>query len=92
MPIYRVVFKDKLGNLRHKDYPHVRALLRDYKQVAVEEDSFTLRLHGEPVLKGLVGPLSEGRNIVRYETPEVFELVTDRWSASARRRLVDLDD
>jgi len=36
-----------------------------------------------------VGPMPEGRNIVRYETPEVFEALTKEWAAprSPRRRV-----
>lgn len=84
MPTYRVVFCDKSGEILQRDYPTLRPLLADYEQVGVEEDSYTLRLHGEPVLKGLIGPLSDGKNVVRYETPEAYELLTLRW-AKARR-------
>ena len=44
---------------------------------------------GLPVFRGLIGPMPEGKNIVRYESPEVFETLTKEWStakASRRRR------
>jgi hypothetical protein len=36
----------------------------------------------------LVGPMPEGRNIIRYETPEVFEALTKEWALprTPRRR------
>lgn len=80
MPVYRVVFKNKQGVITHCDYPDVKSLLKDYEQVGVEEDSYTIRLHGEPVLKGLIGPMSEGKEIVRYETPPVFAILTEQWA------------
>jgi hypothetical protein len=33
-----------------------------------------------PVFRGLIGPIPEGKNIVRYESPEVFETMTKEWS------------
>lgn len=86
MPIYRVVYRDKSGKITQKDYAHLKALLEDYRQVALEEDSYNLRLHGQPILKGLIGPLSEGRNVVRYEAPDVYQVLTEKWSKERRRR------
>jgi hypothetical protein len=43
-----------------------------------------------PVFRGLIGPMPEGKGIVRYETPEVFETLTKEWTTStashSRRR------
>jgi len=39
-----------------------------------------------PVFRGLIGPMPEGKNIVRYETPEVFELMTKEWATNKPRR------
>lgn len=80
MPVYRVVFKNKHGVIEHIDYPDIKRLLDSYEQVGVEEDSYTIRLHGEPVLKGLIGPMSEGKDMVRYETPQVFVVMTEQWA------------
>jgi hypothetical protein len=40
------------------------------------------------VFRGLIGPMPEGKNIIRYESPEVFETLTKDWGTSkpARRR------
>ena len=39
------------------------------------------------MFRGLIGPMPEGKNIVRYETPEVFETLTKEWgNAKPRRR------
>lgn len=87
MTTYRVVSFDETQQLAEKDYRNLRALLADYEQTGVEEDSYTLRLHGEPLLKGLIGPLSqpESKTVVRYETPEVFAKLTEEWAKQRKR-------
>lgn len=80
MPTYRVVSRDKTGKMEQKDFKDVKSLLEDYEQIGVEEDSYTIRLHGEPLLKGLIGPMSQGKSIIRYETPEAFVALTEQWS------------
>lgn len=84
MPTYRVVTREKDGQITHADYADVKSLIAQYEQTGIEEDSYTIRLHGEPVLKGLIGPMSEGKTIVRYETPEVFAIMTEEWSRQRR--------
>jgi hypothetical protein len=84
MPTYRVYYLDKDGIKRQKDYKNQEALTAEYEQVGVEEDSYTIRLHGEPLLRGLIGPLSEGKTIVKYETKEVFIRETEEWSKMRR--------
>ena len=39
-----------------------------------------------PVFRGLVGPMPEGKNIVRYESPDVFESLTKEWGAPTARK------
>jgi hypothetical protein len=51
-------------------------------QVGVDDCSTDLELRGMPVFKGLVGPCPEGQEIVRYESPEVFELLTREWAVA----------
>lgn len=85
MATYRVVFKTKTGKVEQKDFKDVDSLLNAYEQTAVEEDSYTLRLHGEPVLKGLVGPISDGKHVVRYETPEVYAELTEQWAKNLKK-------
>jgi hypothetical protein len=40
------------------------------------------------VFRGLIGPMPEGKNVIRYESPEVFETLTKDWSSAKpiRRR------
>jgi len=35
-----------------------------------------------PIFRGLIGPIPEGKNIIRYESPDVFEDLTKQWSAA----------
>ena len=76
---YRVVMRSPENDLRMKDYLSRRALLGDYSQVGIDDSSTDLTLRGEPVLRNLVGPMAEDVNVVRYETPEVFESLTKQW-------------
>lgn len=91
MRIYRVVTK-KDGKLEKQDFKDLASLGRAYEQVGVEEDSYSIRLHGEPVFKGLIGPMSEGKSVIRYETPEVFAEQTEEWSKKTARRGRDDED
>ena len=85
---YRVVMRSPDNSLRMKDYLSRKALLADYPQVGIDDASTDLTLRGEPVLRGLVGPIPEDNNVVRYETPEVFESLTKKWfhEETPRRR------
>lgn len=84
MPMYRVVFLDESGQPAQKDFKNVASLLAEYEQVGIENDSYTMRLHGEPTLRGLIGPMSDGKTIVRYETPQAFTILTEEWSKQRR--------
>lgn len=84
---YRVVRLDDKGKLCQQDFPDRQALCAAYEQTGVEEDSYSLRLHGEPTFKSLVGPMSDGKNVIRYETPEVFVQLTEKWSKEMGRFL-----
>ena len=76
---YRVVMRSPDNELRMKDYLSRKVLLRDYSKIGIDDCSTDLTLRGEPVLRGLVGPMSEDDNVVRYETPEIFETLTKQW-------------
>jgi hypothetical protein len=84
MPIYRVISRDASGVIQHVDYKDLSSLLKAHEQVGVEEDSYTLRLHGEPILKGLIGPMSQGKSCVCYETPDAFVVQTEKWAKERR--------
>lgn len=78
---FRVVTRGTDGSLRIKDYPSKDSLLSTHTQIGVDDCSTNLALRGLPVFRGLIGPMSEGKNIVRYESPEVFESLTKEWSS-----------
>lgn len=84
MRIYRVVSLTKAGKIEESDFRDPGDIAKTYEAVGVEEDSYTMRLHGEPVFKGLIGPLSDGKNVVRYETPEAFALLTEKWAKRSK--------
>jgi hypothetical protein len=86
--IVRVVTRGTDGKLRVKEYNKPESLLKMHTQVGIDDCSTDLGLRGLPVFRGLIGPMPEGKNIVRYESPEVFETLTKEWSMAkiARRR------
>ena len=86
---FRVVTRAHDGNLMIRDFPSADPLLAHHEQIGIDDCSTDLALRGMPVFRGLVGPMPEGRNVVRYETPEVFETLTKEWAAPkkpAKRR------
>jgi hypothetical protein len=93
----RVVTRASDGTLRIKDYPSTDALLEFHTQIGIDDCSTDLALRGLPVFRGLIGPMPEGKDVVRYESPEVFETLTKEWSSSKpmrrtrRRTHIDTD-
>ncbi|TWU07735.1 hypothetical protein [Stieleria varia] len=84
---FRVVTRGKDGSLLIRDYPTCDPLLQSHLQIGVDDCSTDLALRGLPVFRGLIGPMPEGKHIVRYETPEVFEALTKEWmNAKPRKR------
>ena len=84
---FRVVTRGANGQIRIRDYDSAEDLLKRHTQVGIDDCSTDLALRGLPVFRGLIGPMPEGQNVIRYESPEVFETLTKEWSAikSARR-------
>ena len=82
---FRVVTRGTDGKLRIKDYPSSEPLLRMHTQIGVDDCSTDLSLRGLPLFRGLIGPMADGKTVVRYESPEVFETLTKEWSASRAR-------
>lgn len=82
----RVVSREVDGSLRVKDHETFEALKNCYEQIGIDDCSTDLTLRGFPLFRGLVGPISEGKRIARYETPEVFEVLTKEWAAQKVRR------
>jgi hypothetical protein len=84
---FRVVTRGTDGSLRIRDFPSPEPIYKLHSQIGVDDSSADLALRGMPVFRGLIGPIPEGKNIVRYESPEVFESVTKEWSnAKIKRR------
>ena len=87
--LVRVVTRGSDGTLRIRDYPSPETLLKMHVQVGVDDCSTDLGLRGMPVFRGLIGPMPEGKTVIRYESPEVFESLTKEWSVTpaGRRRV-----
>lgn len=87
---FRVVTRGADGHLRIRDYDNQQDLLKRHSQVGVDDCSTDLGLRGLPVFRGLIGPMPEGQDVIRYESPEVFETLTKEWIAvkPARRTRV----
>jgi hypothetical protein len=84
---FRVVTRGPNGQIRIRDYDSAEDLLKRHTQVGIDDCSTDLALRGLPVFRGLIGPMPEGQNVIRYESPEVFETLTKEWTAvkSVRR-------
>ena len=84
--LYRVVTTGSDGELRIREYPTPETLLKLHTQVGIDDCSTDLALRGMPVFRGLIGPMPEGKNVIRYESPEVFETLTKEWSSAVAGR------
>ena len=82
----RVVTRAADGTLRIRDYPTTEPLLEMHSQIGIDDCSTDLALRGLPVFRGLIGPMPEGKNVVRYESPDVFETLTKEWSSAKNPR------
>ena len=76
---FRVVTRGADGEIRIRDYDTEEALHKRHIQVGVDDCSTDLELRGLPVFRGLIGPMPEGSNVIRYESPEIFETLTKDW-------------
>jgi hypothetical protein len=85
---FRIVTRGADGKLRIRDYSEKDALLKMHTQIGVDDCSTDLGLRGLPVFRGLVGPIPEGKNVVRYESPDVFEALTKEWAGKKTARRV----
>ncbi|NND98299.1 MAG: hypothetical protein HKN47_13320 [Pirellulaceae bacterium] len=83
---FRVVTRGQDGSLLIRDYPTSEPLLNSHIQIGTDDCSTDLALRGLPVFRGLIGPMPEGKNIVRYESPDVFEALTKEWGAAKPRK------
>ena len=88
----RVVTRAHDGTVRIKDYPNTEPLLQMHTQIGIDDCSTDLALRGYPLFRGLIGPMPEGKQVVRYESPDVFEALTKEWTSAknvrkSRRRM-----
>ncbi len=83
---FRVVTRGNNGEIRIRDYDNEDALLKRHIQVGVDDCSTDLDLRGLPVFRGLIGPMPEDGNVIRYESPEIFESLTKDWGVAKPKR------
>jgi len=83
---FRVVTRGKDGEIRIRDYDTDERLQNMHTQVGIEDCSTDLELRGLPVFRELIGPMPDGKSIIRYESPEVFETLTKEWTAAKPAR------
>jgi hypothetical protein len=79
---YRVVTRGTDGSIRIRDYDKPEPLLTMHSQIGIEDSSTDLSLRGQPVFRGLIGPMPDGKGTVRYESPDVFETLTKDWASA----------
>ena len=83
---FRVVTRGTDGTLHIRDYNKPEALQKMHTQIGIDDCSTDLGLRGQPVFRGLIGPMPEGKNVIRYESPEVFETLTKEWTTTKTTR------
>ena len=83
---YRVVARGAQGEIRIKDYSTEEELTSRHTQIGIEDCSTDLRLRGMPIFRGLIGPMPDGDDVARYETPDIFEKLTKQWSTARKKR------
>src|SRR5687768_14398874 len=93
---YRIVTRATDGTIKTRDYCSAEPLAESHVQIGVDDCSTDLALRGLPVFRGLIGPIPEGKGVIRYESPEVFESLTKEWSSAKpvrrTRRRTRIDD
>ena len=84
--LIRVVTRASDGSLRTKDFENFEEIEGLHDQIGIDDCSTDLSLRGLPLFRGLVGPLPEGKTVIRYESPDVFESLTKEWSQAKTKR------
>lgn len=82
----RVVTRAADGSMRTKDYESFDEIENLHDKVGIDDCSTDLTLRGMPIFRGLIGPIPESKTVVRYESPEVFEVLTKEWSMAKTKR------
>lgn len=84
---YRIVTRASDGTMKTRDFDSDEPIQKMHMQIGIDDCSTDLSLRGEPVFRGLIGPMPDGKGIVRYESPDIFETLTKEWvNAKTKRR------
>ena len=84
--IIRVISRAADGSIRTRDFDNFEQIEAAHDQIGIDDCSTDLTLRGMPLFRGLVGPIPESKTVVRYETPDVFEIMTKEWAAKKAKR------
>jgi hypothetical protein len=84
--VIRVISRACDGELKTREYEDFTELLQRHEQIGLDDCSTDLTLRGMPLFRGLVGPIAESKNMVLYESPDVFEFMTKEWSQRKTKR------
>jgi hypothetical protein len=82
----RVITRGADGEIRTRDFDSFERLDQSHEQVGIDDCNTDLSLRGLPLYRGLIGPISDGKSVARYESPDVFEQITKEWSAVQNKR------
>jgi len=82
----RVVTTGSDGNQKTKEFENFESIEAIHDAIGIDDCSTDLDLRGMPIFRGLVGPMPDGKNAVRYESPDVFEAATKVWTAMKPKR------
>lgn len=82
----RIVSRESDGSIRVKEFEDLQEIRRQYEQIGLDDCNTELSLRGYPLFRGLIGPMADGSDFARYETPGVFEVLTKEWAVAKSRR------
>ena len=82
----RIVTRAPDGAIRERDFETFDELEVQHETIGIDDCSTDLSLRGLPVFRGLIGPIPDGKAVVRYESPDVFEVLTKEWSQKKTKR------
>ena len=84
--IIRVITTASDGSQKTKEYEDFSGIEAIHEAIGIDDCSTDLDLRGMPIFRGLVGPMPDGKDAVRYESPDVFEALTKEWTAMKPKR------
>ena len=84
--IIRVITTASDGSQKTKEFENFEGIEAIHEAIGIDDCSTDLDLRGMPIFRGLVGPMPDGKDGVRYESPDVFEALTKEWTAMKPKR------